>query len=383
MELELKEVNNLKNEGIEKRLPKDILKILKAFEVEADIIDFDSEFQQAKDVEDKYIHFVELIKEYSPLNATQKNIIELELLNVNIKKEEKAKEEASKQENKILRENYENKLLDEFKKIDNKFLNSPSYFQMKERIKMIVKGFYDVVFVTSEGGWSKTTLGFQLTKGYDTAYISCKATPLELYHMLYENKDKELIILDDLKWDNEQLISILKGAWQSLSNGKRLVQYNSSKIQIPKVFDIKARFICFANSIPNTIDMNALISRTLFYEFKPNYKEKLHLIKQVAQKPYKKLKLSHRNEVFEFIVSNTTPATKRLNLRTYFKICEYYRYDKEKWRKLAIEELQADSRLYMVCDLIESGLPVEEQVERYKTETGESRATFFRLKNKL
>ena len=383
-DFKLKE-KTLKNQRVSERLPKKVLNVCQKFGVDEENIDFESEFQNVSDTLDKYSEIVHLIAEHSSLDPANKEMVKAELLKENIKKAEQLKEEISENENKEIIEAQEDILLEEFKSVDDKkLLNSPSFYQMKERINMVVKGFYDVAFITSKGGFSKTYTGFQLTKGIDTAYISCKATPLELYKMLYQNKDKEIIILDDLKWDSDHIVSLLKGAWQSVGTSKkRIVQYNSSKLTIPKVFDISARFICFANKIPKSTDMSALISRTLYYEFEPNYKEKLHLIEQVSKKSYKEMNAEQRKKVFDFIKKNTSPATEGLNLRTYFKLCDFYRYDTYKWETLAFEEIKEDPRTALIYQLNKSGKPVKEQIEEFCAKTNESRRTFFRIKGKL
>jgi len=383
MDLEKK---GIKNVSIEKRLSTQVLSICKKFDVEPDVIDWKSELQNTKDVSDKTNWAINLIKNYSALSPTEKIVAEAELRKDNIKKDVKVQEEKNEQENKVLREEEEDKLLSAYTKVTNTdLLHSPEFYQVKERINMVAKGFYDVCFIISDGGWAKTHTTFQLTKDIDTAYISCKVTPLELYKMLYQNKDRELIILDDLKWDSEIIISILKGAWQSIADGKRLVQYNSSKMDIPKVFDIKARFICLANRIPNNTDMKALTSRTLLYEFKPIYKEKIHLIEQISKKEYKNISAEERRRIYEFIEKNTNPSTLNLNLRTFQRICDIYRYKKkdDEWIKLAINELKADDRLALVYELVASGNSVDTQIETFREQTGMGRATYFRIKKNL
>lgn len=382
MEIKLKD-KTIRNESITERLPKPLIKVCRRFEIDEQVIDWETEMQKVGDMLDKYAYFVQLVAKHSTLNPAEKETAISELMKVNIKKQEQAVEQKTEEENKNLRIEEEERILNEFKQVDEKLLNSPSFWQMRERIKMVVSGFYDVVFVVSEGGWSKTHTGFQLTKGIDTAYISCKVTPLELYHLLYENRDRQVIILDDLKWENEQIVSLLKGAWQSIGNGKRIVQYNSSKIKIPKVFEVKARFICFANRIPKTTDMDALISRTLFYNFSPSYKEKIFLIEQVSKREYKGMNEAQRQKVVEYIKRNTNPATEGLNLRTFLKICDYYRYDLNNWEKLAGEELKNDPRTELVYQLVNSGKPVNEQIEEFKLKTSECRATFFNIKKRV
>ena len=129
--------------------------------------------------------------------------------------------------------------------------------------------------------------------------------------------------------------------------------------------------------------MEALISRTIYFDFKPTYKEKLHLIRQLVTKPYKELKNEEKQEIYEFIEKNSSPATENLNLMTFQKLCDFFRYDKKNWQKLAIAELKTDERLAIIYDLMNSDLPVEEQAREYSKRTKECRKTYFNLKQKL
>ena len=98
-----------------------------------------------------------------------------------------------------------NKILEQLdsKKFKEKFFKPESY------IKMVVKNHLKGFMLSGEGGLGKSYLTLKTLKECglkiyeDYAYLKGYITTLELYHFIYENKNK-LIVLDDINiLDNE------------------------------------------------------------------------------------------------------------------------------------------------------------------------------------
>ena len=122
--------STLKQENIRDRLPKEILKICKKFDIGCDEIDFESELQSIKDSLDQYSEIVELVAKHSSLNPADKEVVKAELLKYNLKKQEDITQELVEQENKVLIQKEEDNLMKQFKDVsDKKLLNSPSFYQ--------------------------------------------------------------------------------------------------------------------------------------------------------------------------------------------------------------------------------------------------------------
>src|SRR3990167_3840012 len=110
-------------------------------------------------------------------------------------------------------------------------------------------------------------------------YQNGYTTPLSLYEFLYKNKDKKVIILDDMEglFSNLKALALLKAAVWPVQ-GIRTIHYNSTTTyleeqEIPKQFILNAKLIILCNIIPRITapDIQALINRVLLYEISFSY----------------------------------------------------------------------------------------------------------------
>ena len=264
------------------------------------------------------------------------------------------------------------------------------FYKMRELVKIVVKGYSNSLILLSEGGLGKSYTVLQTLKeeglkdGEEFVYITTFSTPLELYHILYENKDK-LVVLDDTEGilTDRKSISILKSALWS-ANGRRVLNYHSTtgKLQAPESFEFTGKIIFCINEIGHDKIIQSLVSRCLFYRLKFSYQEKLKMMEDIAKSE------GIATEVMEFIKIYTTPATRNLNFRTLFHIWNAYRYDSDngkdgRWKELAKALLETNEELGFVLGLIESARPVNQQVKEFITTRHMSRRTFFRYKQML
>ena len=101
----------------------------------------------------------------------------------------------------------------------------------KHFIKMVARGISNSAFLLGEGGIGKSYLTINIIKeevGNDFVYVNGVVTPLSLYKLLYENKDK-LIVLDDVfgLFESDRAVSLLKSALWSVKN-RRIIHYHST-----------------------------------------------------------------------------------------------------------------------------------------------------------
>jgi hypothetical protein len=259
--------------------------------------------------------------------------------------------------------------------------------KMKELIRMVVRGYSNALILVSEGGLGKSYTVLQtlkeegLKENEDFVYITTFSTPLELYNMLYANRDK-IVILDDLEGilTERKSISILKSALWS-ANGRRYVSYylKTNKLDAPKKFEFSGRVIFCINDIRNNKIIQSLISRCLFYKLEFSYSQKIEIMRAIAEK--EKIPI----EVIDFIEVISSPATQNLNFRTLRHVWDAYRYDLNNgkngsWKEVAKSLLDADNNLALIYELSKSEKPVKEQVNEFINMTGRSRATYFRYK---
>lgn len=309
-------------------------------------------------------------------------------LELQAKQTQKAEEKFKiEQLNKIKEE--EKKLIKEWKKSDFEEINIKSFDVPKHFLKMLCRGFCNSVVLVGEGGIGKSYLTINILKEekQDFEYLNTHTSPLELYKWIYYNKDK-VLIFDDVKGllDNEKSVSILKAClWET--DGKRMVTMNTTDRylqDVPKIFEFKGKMIILANKLNlNDEHLNALITRTNYFELNFSYKEKLRIMSEIMKKPYKNTQLTDRQKALDLLIKNTDITTQDLNFRTLIKTFDYLLYDEKKAENLLISTLKIDENLKLVKELMESAKSVNEQIAEFILKTGKSRITYFRYKEQI
>jgi hypothetical protein len=249
---------------------------------------------------------------------------------------------------------------------------------------------YDGFLMSGEGGLGKTILAIssvkQNFKTDEWEYTNGYITPLALYEFLYLNRNKKVIIIDDIEgvFNNKLSLSILKGAlWDS--EGKRICQYSSKsdKAQMPEKFVMNAKIIILCNDIPkeNDISTRAMLSRMILYRMKLTFEEKIEICKRFILE--EKLEKQIENKVLNILETKVTEATRDFNFRTLRKLIAFAIYDIKKAESLfeATTEIDEDKQAYLRVSKM--GLKVSEQVIEFIQTTGRSRRTFFRIKSDI
>ncbi len=250
---------------------------------------------------------------------------------------------------------------------------------------------YEGLIFTGEGGIGKTILTISSIKKIlepnDWEYSNGYTTPLSLYEFLYNNRNKKVIILDDVEgiFNNRLSLAILKGAlWDS--DGKRICQYSSKsdKAKMPERFVMKANIIILCNHIPkeNDVSTRAMISRTIFYKMGFSFVQKIKICKRfldddktISSKDKKNIKIILDEEVSE--------ATRDFNFRTLRKLIAFVQYDENKARALFQATTEIDELKKIYLEVSRKYDVVKNQIYIFTEKTGMSRRTFFRIKKEI
>lgn len=377
--------NNRKNK-VKKGWLKKFKGICKKYNVPPDVIDFYS---------------MDWGLTYPELKAEVMKVIEgLSTETVRVSAEKITKEDIEEKEAES-DANYVAKVHEEEKKAIEKLKfkqpNVDKYFKtMREYIGMVAGGYTTNLILEGEGGYSKSfeTYKILLDMSYridrDFTILSGFSSPLEFYHLLYKYKDFKVVVLDDIDGilNSEKGISILKSALWSVSS-QRVVEYYSTteRLKVPSKFPINANFIIILNKIENERDrgVQALLSRAIHYKVDFSYLDLMGLFRGIAvDTPYKDLTKEERLEVVDYISEITNEATVNLNIRSLLKAYDIYRYAKNNgWKKLMKDMFVEDEMMKFVMELIESKVPVKEQVAKFVEGTGRKRATYYRIKKRV
>lgn len=200
-------------------------------------------------------------------------------------------------------------------------------------------------------------------------------TPLDFYHLGFENPDSVLII-DDIEniLENKVSYSLLLAMLET--DNKRIVQYKttSEKLEVSKFFEFKGKLIICLNRVPNT-HLDALNSRCYTERLSNSLKDKLELCYALAR--IENIPI----EIVDYIKELAKPEHAiKIDLRLVQKLDEI-RKNKSDWKeefRKVIEDMKDIVR--MIAD---SGIPYREQIEEFKRITGKSASSYDRIKRKL
>jgi len=254
-------------------------------------------------------------------------------------------------------------------------------------VKMIAKGDMNSLFLFGEGGIGKTETILRTIEKEDVEaiYINGVVTPLELYHKLYENNGK-LIILDDIEGvlSNDRAVSFLKAATYGYKN-KRIICYPTSSplLRAPEAFEFTGKIILCTNHFPDNPSLEALYRRTLYYELNLSFTEKIALFRDITERPYKGISKGKRRMICEYLIGIISEATIRLSIRELFKAFEIYKSNHRDWKKLVLELLHIDTDIEAYMKIMKVGSNINAQIRMFREITGKSRSTFFRIRKRV
>lgn len=231
------------------------------------------------------------------------------------------------------------------------------------------------MIIVGEAGWGKSlnTKKSLAIKDKKFCLINTYATPLELFTLLYEHRNNEVIILDDIFkiFEDEVSLGVLLSAmWEP-----RIVSYfsSSAKLKVPNQFEFNSKIIILCNHIPTKL--RNVISRCFIFRQDFNYQTKIKMI-------YELCKLENLGtEVADFIKNNTNQAY-NIDLRLPFKIHDI-KNNNEKWFEIALSQIENDERKSFIIEVSSSGKTIKEQIQLFTERFGLSRATYFNLKKEL
>ena len=220
----------------------------------------------------------------------------------------------------------------------------------------------------------------------DYIYFNGYSTPLSLYQLLYNNRDKKLIILDDMEgiFKNEISISILKNALWSTNNNERVVEYHTSReMSIPNTFIFNANVIILCNKInEKDINFQALLSRTIVYEMKFTYLEKIEMLTHLILER-KDLTVKEKNKCISILKNETSVITEDVNFRLLNKIISFVKIEFNNSVTLFNSTICKNEDKELINKLMLEFNTIELQAKKFMDLTGKSRRTFFRLKKQM
>ena len=255
---------------------------------------------------------------------------------------------------------------------------SEKYALLEESLQALQKNSINLLCLCGAAGFGKsyTTMKYLEDHNADYAYFNTYSSPLAFYKNLYLNKDKNIIIFDDIQnLDNPVIIAILKAACWGILDNKRVVGWHTTsetfyKLGVDEDFILNANLILIFNDTPKGFE--PIINRSINIEFNFTYQEKLQIFQGLNLDP----------EILAYVKANCSEATENLSIRT-IKILEKLKTDGFDWPKFAKEMLKNNEYGNELVKLVSKYHETKTICEEWINATGKSRASFFRLKKKL
>ena len=257
---------------------------------------------------------------------------------------------------------------------------SDKYALFDVSLKAISNGNIPLLILKGSAGWGKSfrTKQYLEENKISHKYINTYSTPLAFYKILYEHKDKSVIIFDDLQVDDRKIIALMKGACNNIQKDRE-VMWNSTtevlgKYGLPESFKLNSNIILILND--NLIGFKPILNRSIIINFEFNLKEKIEILNKF------KKKAGIDNEIVQYIVQKCHNSMDNLSIRSAVLLTNLKNggYD---WEKFAQEMFEIDEDLELLCVKVQKCNDLKCACASWCAETGLSRRTFFNYYKKL
>jgi len=261
-------------------------------------------------------------------------------------------------------------------------MNNKKYKLLDISLEAMAKGSFNLLIAKGDSGMGKThnILKFIKEKEIDYSYIKTYSTPLKFYELLYRNKDKGMIVFDDLSNIGDQkILGMLKSAcWSVLGEDREVNYYTTSnifkKLKIPEKFKMKASIVLIFNDVIS--DFKPIVNRGIDIDFNFTFSEKLSIFEGLKGDD------GIDEEIIEYINKSCSEATKNLSIRSLVILSDIKRKGFD-WNIFANEILKVDKDIQLLLDVVSKHPKLEKACDEWMGKTGKSRATFMRRIRKI
>ena len=261
-------------------------------------------------------------------------------------------------------------------------MKNKKFILLTESLKALRKGSLNLLAVKGEAGTgkSRTILNYLNSESVDFNYFSSYTTPLSFYRLLFENKDNEVLVFDDIEGINDlKIIAMLKSLCWSPEGKEREVCYFSTSdkmddLGLPVRFKTNARIILIFNN--DLKGFEAVINRGLCIDFNFNFQEKLNIFDDIKDNA------DLDEDVLKWVKSNCNESTENLSIRSLVILSNLKR-DNFNFEMFADEILKKDDDFNLLLTKLSNCQTVKDACDEWVKDTGKSERTFYRMKKKF
>ncbi len=258
--------------------------------------------------------------------------------------------------------------LAKIKMTNKKSIKPEKYELLHKSLEAVSKGTINLLILKGLSGTGKTyaTLKYAKKNELSYEYINNYATPLAFYKLLYKNRNKAIIIFDDLQsMGDPKIKSMFKSVCGELEDGKRIVSYYSTspileKEGLPDSFELTVKPILIFNE--DISGFESIVNRGVTIDFNFSFKEMLEVLQTFQEDA------GIEQEVMDYVKENCNQATNNLSIRTLVMLSKLKR-DGYNFELFAREILKTDEGMRDLIELDEKS---------WCDKTGQSRRTYYR-----
>jgi len=245
-------------------------------------------------------------------------------------------------------------------------------------LNAMTKGAFNLLVARGDPGMGKThrVLDFVKKKDLSYKYVKTYSTPLKFYELLYKNRDKKIIIFDDLSnIGDPKILGMLKSAcWGAHSDDREVSYYTTSKafekLDIPNNFKVNASIVLIFNGVLSSFE--PIANRGVNIDFDFTFTEKLDIFDGLKDDN------EINEDIIKYVNESCSEATKNLSIRSLI-ILSKIKDNGFDWKVFANEILKSDDDMKLLLDLISKYDKLEKACDEWREQTGKSRSTFMRI----
>ena len=246
------------------------------------------------------------------------------------------------------------------------------YKLLNESLKAIKEGVINLLVLKGEAGFGKTftTLKYCRENEIKHKYVNTYTTPLSFYKLLYENRESEVLVFDDLSSISDPTIkAMLKAICEGEETKERVINYYSTssileKEGLPESFEFKPKVVLIFNQSPAGFE--SIINRGVEIEFNFTFKQKLLIFNHFQAEA------DISQVILDYLKTDCNASTQNLSIRSLVILSKLHQkgYD---WELFAKEILKKDEDLNAL---------IVSSVTDWCHSTGLSRRTYYRQRKK-
>jgi hypothetical protein len=274
--------------------------------------------------------------------------------------------------------------------------DSPQLKMAKELISLSSKSKVPIIIYGKQGTGKSTLVRVMLDKfKLNYAVLSTATTYIDLIRFLWNNKSKDILMFEDVVglWENDKINSLMRQVFGNSNESVKVVNKGTPDYRVRDIddtFEIKGNVIVICNEIKNK--ENAIVQALLDRCAKPLYinistKEFLMMYRIILSKSQSLTELE-KDEIMKFVEANCNDAVE-VSLRTIYKVIEFYKNDKNNWKKITMHELSVNPVKKLILEIKSQNYrTIGDEVQAFKekaTTLGlpNSRASFFRYQEEM